>query len=418
MREEPTGRDGPTRRRYLRLGGAVVGGSLLAGCTGGNDAGSTAASATDTATTAETEADSEASEGESETESTAAGESYSVSMAPMGEVAFDAVPETVFTRLTHLAGMAFALGRGNSVNAMHAPNYYDGVWNQFTPRLDGVELDWSGLYSSWTPSKEKLYELDSDVHLADPASVFAEDNWGMDDIEEIAENVAPWFGNAYSARHQEPPEEWADRYEYYGLWEMFERVAQVFDAGPQYDALAEVHAGLLDTIESDLPPEGERPSVVMAMPNDFEQIYVYKVTNPGLLTAHTRPLKPVEALGDGVSSGDAIDIEGLLEADPDVILGNGGMAPGTDMAEVRQNLEDDPVAGQLSAVQNGRVYAQAARYQGPILNLFQLEMTAKQLYPDRFGEWPTYTEGPYPELPEDERLFDRQRVADAVNGEV
>jgi ABC-type Fe3+-hydroxamate transport system substrate-binding protein len=418
MREEPTGRDGPTRRRYLRLGGAVVGGSLLAGCTGGNDAESTAASATDAAATAGTEAGSEASENESETQLTAASESYSVTMAPMGEVAFDAVPETVFTRLTHLAGMAFALGRGNGVNAMHAPDYYDGVWNQFTPRLDGVELDWSGLYSSWTPSKEKLYELDSDVHLADPASVFADDNWGMDDIEEIAENVAPWFGNAYSARHQEPPGEWADRYEYYGLWEMFERVAQVFDAGAQYDALAEVHAGLLDTIESDLPPEGERPSVVMAMPNDFEQIYVYKVTNPGLLTAHTRPLKPVEALGDGVSSGDAIDIEGLLEADPDVILGNGGMAPGTDMGEVRQNLEDDPVASQLSAVQNGRVYAQAARYQGPILNLFQLEMTAKQLYPDRFGEWPTYTEGPYPELPENERLFDRQRVADAVNGEV
>ncbi|MDS0300113.1 ABC transporter substrate-binding protein [Halogeometricum sp. S1BR25-6] len=417
MHEERTGQDGPTRRRYLRLGGAVVAGSLLAGCTGGSDAGSTAESATDTATTAPgTETDSNASE--SESESTAVGDSYSVTMAPMGEVAFDAVPETVFTRLTHLAGMAFALGRGNDVNAMHAPDYYDGVWNQFTPRLDSVELDWSGLYSSWTPSKEKLYELDSDVHLADPASVFAEDNWGMDDIEEIAGNVAPWFGNAYSARRQEPPKEWADRYEYYGLWEMFEKVAQVFDAKAQYDALADVHSGLLDTIESDLPPEGERPSVVMAMPNDFEQIYVYKVTNPGTLTAHTRPLKPVEALSDDVSSGDAIDIEGLLEADPDVILGNGGMAPGTDMAQVRRTLEDDPVASQLSAVRNGRVYAQAARYQGPILNLFQLEMTAKQLYPDRFGEWPTYAEGPYPELPEDERLFDRRRVADAINGDV
>lgn len=418
MHEEPTGRDGPTRRRYLRLGGAVVGGSLLAGCTGG-DTGPTSESTTGTATTASgAETDSEASETEGEDETTSAGESYSVTMAPMGEVTFDAVPETIFTRLTHLAGMAFALGRGNDVNAMHAPDYYDGVWNQFTPRLDGVELDWTGLYSSWTPSKEKLYELDSDVHLADPASVFAEDKWGMDDIEEIAENISPWFGNAYSARHQKPPKEWADRYEYYGLWEMFEKVAQVFDAKAQYDALAEIHAGLLGTIESDLPPEGERPSVVMAMPNDFDQIYVYKVTNPGTLTAHTRPLKPVEAFGDDVSSGDTVDIEGLLEADPDIILGNGGMAPSTDMAAVRQSLEDDPVASQLSAVQNDRVYAQAARYQGPILNLFQLEMTAKQLYPDRFGEWPTYAGGPYPELPDDEQLFDRQRVADAINGDV
>jgi hypothetical protein len=44
-------------------------------------------------------------------------------------------------------------------------------------------------------------------------------------------------------------------------------------------------------------------------------------------------------------------------------------------------------------------------------------MGAKQLYPDRFGEWPRYEDGdPYPTIPEDERLFDRQRVADIAAG--
>jgi hypothetical protein len=57
------------------------------------------------------------------------------------------------------------------------------------------------------------------------------------------------------------------------------------------------------------------------------------------------------------------------------------------------------------------------RYQGPIMNLFQLEMTAKQLYPDVFGSWPGYEDGEsYPEIPEDERLFDRERVAGIVTG--
>lgn len=420
MEDESAAREGQTRRDYLTYGGAVIGGGLFAGCTGnsGSGGGATGTANPDggNATTGNRTGSSTDSGGGSET---SGGEenSSSVTMAPVGEVAFDAVPESVFTRLTHLAGMAFALGRGNDVNAMHAPDYYNGVWNQFTPRLDGVELDWSRLYSSWTPSKEKLYELDSDIHLADPASVLAADNWGMDDIEEIAENVSPWFGNSFSARQQRPPEEWADGYEYYGLWEIFERVAQVFESEAQYEALAEIHAGVLDSIESDLPAESERPSAVMAMPNDLDKIYVYKMTNPGFLTAHTRPLKPVEAFGDDVSSGDTVDVEGLLEANPDVILGNGGMAPGTDMAQLRQQLEDDPVASQLSAVQNDRVYAQAARYQGPIVNLFQLEMTAKQLYPDQFGEWPEYVEGPYPEIPTEEQLFDRQRVADIVNGE-
>jgi hypothetical protein len=65
------------------------------------------------------------------------------------------------------------------------------------------------------------------------------------------------------------------------------------------------------------------------------------------------------------------------------------------------------------------VYTQGARNQGPLLNLFQLEMTAKQLYPEQFGEWPGYTDGdPYPEIPADEQLFDRQRVADIVNGDI
>ena len=44
-------------------------------------------------------------------------------------------------------------------------------------------------------------------------------------------------------------------------------------------------------------------------------------------------------------------------------------------------------------------------------------MTAKQLYPGQFGEWPTYTKGPYPKILPGEQLFDRRRVADIVNGD-
>ena len=51
------------------------------------------------------------------------------------------------------------------------------------------------------------------------------------------------------------------------------------------------------------------------------------------------------------------------------------------------------------------------------MNLFQLEMTAKQLYPDQFGEWPDYSSGdPYPEIPKGEQLFDRTTVANIVTG--
>ena len=400
-------RDAPTRRDYLKYGGTILGGSVLAGCTGDSDSTpSTTESSSSASTSSETTTDTTSGDG-----------SYTVTMSPVGEVTFESPPESVFTRLTHHAGMAFALGRGDAVNAMHAPDYYDALWNQFVERLPGVTLDWNGLYSSWQVGKEKLYELDSDVHLADPASVVKLGSWSMADVDEIAQNVGPWFGNSFSARHQTPPDGWDGDYEYYGLWEQFEKVSQVFQAQDRYEVLAEIRAELLATIEADLPPESERPTAVMIGSSDVEgDIYAYTLSNPGFLTAHTRPLEPVDAFGGTVESGAIVDLETLLEADPDVMLLLGGMRPSTDMGELRATLESNAVASEITAVKNGRVHPQGARYQGPILNLFQLEMTAKQLYPDTFGAWPTYENGPYPEIPADEQLFDRQEVADVIDG--
>ncbi|OYR77351.1 ABC transporter substrate-binding protein [Halorubrum ezzemoulense] len=393
MRRSDEAVDGHTRRAFAKYGGTVALGGLLAGCAGGG-----------------AESDPSGSDG--------GDESYAASISPTGEVTFESPPETVFTRLTHHAGMAFALGRSDGLTAMHAPDYYDGLWNQFVERLPGVSLDWSGLYSSWQPDKEKLYELDSDVHLADPAWITRQDAWSREDVDEIAERVSPWFGNSLSDRHQEPTGEWADGYQYYGLWEQFEIVAEAFRERERYEALAAVREELLATIDDGLPPESERPTAIMVAAADIEQIYAYTLSNPGFLTSHTRPLGPRDAFGGGVESGTVVDFETILEADPDVILYLGGFEPGTDMAGRRAAFEEDPVGSEVTAVKNDRIHPQGARYQGPILNLFQLEMTAKQLYPDAFGAWPRYEEGPYPEIPEDERLFDRQRVADAINGEL
>ncbi|ELZ34274.1 ABC transporter substrate-binding protein [Halorubrum distributum] len=402
-----------TRRAFAKYGGTVALGGLLAGCTGG-DAESDPAGG-DGGDNGSAGGESGGSDGSS----TDAGDgSYTASISPTGEVTFESPPETVFTRLTHHADMAFALGRSDGLTAMHAPDYYDGLWNQFVARLPGVSLDWSGLYSSWQPDKEKLYELNSDVHLADPAWITRQEAWSREDIDEIAERVSPWFGNSLSDRHQEPTGEWADGYQYYGLWEQFEIVADAFRERERYEALAAVREDLLATIDERLPPEEERPTAIMVAAADIEEIYAYTLSNPGFLTSHTRPLGPRDAFEGSIESGTVVDFETILEADPDVILYLGGFEPGTDMAGRRTAFEEDPVGSEVTAVKNDRIHPQGARYQGPILNLFQLEMTAKQLYPDAFGEWPRYEEGPYPEIPADERLFDRQRVADVINGDL
>ncbi len=391
--------DAPTRRETLKYGGAVVAGGTLAGCVTQSEDG---------------DGSTPDSEG-----------SYTVTMAPMGEIEFEAVPQDVFTILGHHTDMLLALGRGDAINAMHGPGYHQALYEKLVHHLDGVSVDWEGLYSSWPPTKEKLYELDSDVHIADPAKVATADGWDDGDVQEIDKNVAPWFGNTLSGTNREPPESWADRYEYYTLWEIFGKIAQVFRASERYEALASVHESVLSTIEADLPPESERPSAALVLfSSSDDKAWGYKLNYPGYYAAHTRPMGVTDALaavaGEGYSDDGrniTLNYEMLLEADPDVLLVLGPMTEYHNLEEIRTKLNENEVTSEITAVQEGNVYAQGARRQGPILNLFQLEMTAKQLYPDQFGEWPGYENGePYPEIPEDEQLFDRQRVADAING--
>ncbi|WP_159369053.1 ABC transporter substrate-binding protein [Halorubrum distributum] len=408
-------REAPTRRDTIKYGGAVVGGSLLAGCTGDSDTGSTPTSSetgTNTATS---------------TRTTPEDDSYSVRMAPMGKVELDEVPQDVFTILGHHVDMLLALGRGDDINAMHGPGYHQALYEKLVAHLDGVSVDWEGLYSSWPPTKEKLYELDSDVHIADPAKVTTGEGWDDGDIQEIADNVAPWFGNTLSGTNRTPPEGWADRYEYYTLWEIFGKIAHVFQEDERYEALASIHESLLQTIAENVPPTYDRPSAALVLLSaDEDSGWGYKLNYPGYYAAHTRPMGAEDALADAVGEGYGddgrnitLDYELLLEADPDVLLVLGPMTGYFDLDEIRQRLENDEVASEITAVQEGLVYAQGARRQGPILNLFQLEMTAKQLYPDQFGEWPGYVNGePYPEIPESEQLFDRQHVADIINGDI
>jgi len=392
----------PTRRATLKYGGAVVGGGLLAGCTGNADSG-----------------DGSANES---TASPSTDNSYSATMSPMGSVEFDAVPENVFTVFSQYTDMAVALGHGDAVNSLYVPEMAGTTMNHYYHHLDGVSFEWEGLPDplSGGLSKEQLFELDSDVHLADPAWASTQQNWDQGDVEEVDSQIGPWFGNFYSGTQAQPPEGY-DSYEYYDLWELFEGVSQVFDEQERYEALNTVHTDLVDTIQEDLPPEDDRPTAVrVSIANDGESFYTYHLNKPGYWLADTRPLGAVDAFAeeDWGSLWGQVDFEAMAEADPDVILHLWGLTPSRSMADVRSTLEQHPVGTDLTAVQNDRVYAQGMRYQGPIMNLFQIEMTAKQLYPDTFGEWPTYEDGDrYPEIPADEQLFDRQRVADIINGD-
>ncbi len=411
-------RNGLTRRDALRYGGTALGGSLLAGC-----AGTGGPSSTDGNGSA-TEGGTEGPSGNGTATGTPEGGSYSVSMAPAGEVTLDAVPENVLVYSLLYADMAVAYGHGDAVNSLGFDAAAGGdTLSAYYDRLDGVSFDGSDLPQLNTGSggitvdKELLYELDSDLHLADPCLFRSFDGWEAADVEEVRSSVAPWFGNVFSRAHGQPPEGCRDGYQYYTLWEIAERVAAVFRERARFAELAAVHEDLLGTVRADLPPEGERPTVgsVIFVDGTF---YPSRSDTPGFGNAHVRPLGAPDAFaGEGAPDGATYDYEAMLAADPDVILHQFGIASYYDVDEIRETLADHPVAGDLTAVREGRFYPSANPVQGPVMNLFQLEMTAKQLYPERFGEWPAYDGGAYPEIPEGERLFDRGRVASILASE-
>lgn len=390
----------------LVAGGTVLGGASIAGCIGGDDGPETTA----TDTTAESTGTDDGS--------------YTVTMSPVGEVTFDGVPETVMGFYPWYADMTVAVGHGDSLASLYAPEMFGGGMRNYYHHLDGVSLDWAALRDP-NPgdgtNKEIFYDVGADVHFIDPALLSTQDGWNRQDIADVERDLGPFFGNYYSTRRIDPPAAYRDDYEYYTVWELAAKVAAVFQEEDRFREIAAMHEEMMAAVEPALPPTEDRPTVARVWMTDGS-FDTFHVDQRGIWRADVWPLGPRDAFGgeqwdNGIGT---IDYEGLLEADPDVILVMSGTTSFQNVTEVRETLADHPVGGQLSAVQNERVYASgAAWHQGPILTLFGLEMTAKQLYPEQFGEWPGYVDGePLPEVPAGEQLFDRQRLANAVTGEV
>ena len=391
-----------TRREYLQYGGAVVAGGLLAGCTGGGSE-TTTESETETTAAATTEAATEtATETETET-TTEAAESYSVSIEPVGEVTFDSVPETWVANNGSWADMGVALGLDAPMGLWLPGRYH----TQYYDEIPDVSVDKSSIRQLWGDSgvgKEQFYELNADVHVADPNFLLNRGQWSEADIEEISTQVGPFFGNSIFSRGYA----WHEDYRYYTLYEAFEKLAQVFQREDRFEAFEGVHEEFQSNLAPVVPAQGERPSaaVVWGGGDEPEEFYPY-VIDEGTSFKHLNDLQINDALAatdvrDFYSNRGAVDFETLLEVDPEVLLVRGQEAKTREEFQntVISFMENHEVASELTAVQNGDVYRAGALYQGPITNLVVTDRLARALYDA------------------DERLFDAQRVADIVNGDL
>jgi len=415
MAGDPTGRKAPTRRDYVKYGGAVVGGGLLAGCAGQSDSESTQTS-TDSTTVTETEPSTDDGD-------------YAVEMFPVGETEFESVPESVTTYNMGWADMVVSLGQADKLrtNRFSAPTlFYD--------RFDiDYDADHPPLWQDGGWSKEVMYERDPDAFLIDPNLVEQwDDNWDETDTEEIESNVAPFFG-CYNRRIRG---EWQQRLGYPeeapSLLESFDAVGSVLDERARAEAWLDLHEELRSEVQSRLPDDGETPSVgLINSGSDPENgtFYVLYLEDDGYEMKPYRDLGLVDADAfAGVETGQygLTDYETMLEIDPDLVVVHWGITTGSvtfdgdgafDTEQFREQfvepMEEHEVGSQLTAVQEGRVLPGPTAEQGPLVNAFQTELTARLFYPDEFGELDL--DAPL-DVPEEQRLFDRQRVADILDG--
>jgi ABC-type Fe3+-hydroxamate transport system substrate-binding protein len=272
---------------------------------------------------------------------------------------------------------------------------------------------------------EKLYALDPDLMAIDPNPMIAIYGLDKDEAAEVESNIAPWFGNESRRKRFEGWTNWpkGEPYAYLSIPEYIRKYAALFGEQERGEALLDLYEPFIENIRERVPAESERRS--MALVNgryNPENRNGWVVYNPASEIEKTwgkkqyRDLAVVDAFeGEyGGSSSVTVGYEGLLEMDPDVIIFNFGITyrdfQGTNFIEQqRETLADHPVGRKVTAVQNDALYAGGTPYQGPIINLFQTEMAAKQLYPEEFGQYPGYGQ-----LSESDQLFDRQRLAEII----
>jgi len=384
MVDETDDGGGPTRRQCLTYGGALATGGAVAGCS--------------------------SLVGERDRRTTESGDTaYTVEMAPMGTVEFESVPERWVPYCGAYADMGVALGEADGMTGIGgADRYYTYVYDE----LPGVSVNEAAIEQyPEVRTKEAFFALDSDVHFYDPGMLRNWFDWDQSDVDEVRERVGPFVGNLIFRRE----DAWHD-YRYYTLYEAFETIAQVFQRTERFRAFETLHDEFVGSLRERLPPESERPSVLLTFegtdePSTFSP---YRLADDGTSKKQWHDLGVDDVLAGtgigGISTTDRgeLDYEGLLEIDPEVLLVRGHERKSA--SEFRDvvlgYMREHPVGSELTAVRNGRVYRGGYLHQGPIHNLFLTERAAKQLYPDEFGR-----------VTDDERLFDRERVADIVTGE-
>ncbi|WP_232687043.1 ABC transporter substrate-binding protein [Halobacterium zhouii] len=358
------------RRSFLKAGGSAAAAGLLAGCTSpvsntGNG-----------------------------------GDTYTVSMTPMGDVEFSGVPEKAAVYCSGYADMLVALGHGDAIASIgQKARYHTDGYDE----LDGVSVDKSSMVDlvQRGVSRETFLDIGADVNVVDPNWLTNVFDLNQDDVDQIAERTGPFFGNTIFRR----TDAWHD-YDYYTMYGAFEKVAQAFKETDRYESFKSFHDDTIQSISADLPSERPGAALVWGGSNQPTSFSPYLLSGQGANKKAFHDLGVSDALAEAdvqaLSTGNRskIDYETLLDVDPDALFVRGHEEKTRQefLDTVVSFMQDHETASRLTAVENGKVFRGGPIYLGPIQHLFLTERFATNLYPDTYsGE-----------------LFDRSELASII----
>lgn len=421
-----------SRRAVLKNGGAaVVGAGFLAGCTGARNGGENR-----TTTEESSESSTESATEQSESTESASEQTLSATMEPVGTVTFEEQPETVVGEWGFAADVVTALGHGDTIAAMMDPSFwYTGFYEEIpgVPARDNYALPTLGAHDKL--NREYVYELDPDLFALDPNRFITSYGLGESDLDAMESGIAPFFGNHSRADRggSWPNYPSGDSYRYYTIPEYVDKYGELFGEQERASNLVEFYEGTMADIVSNVPDKTPTIALLSAFANP-ENFGYFGVDDPTPDNNHsTYARKQYHDLGvedafageygdkNSESEDLQIDAEKLAAVDPDTIIFREGirfvdvdeskLTYGNLYEQTLDIINSDPVTSEITAVKEGNLFVGGTDNQGPIINLFQTEMLAKQLYPDTFGEWHGVGE-----TPAEEELVDRDRLAQIITG--
>lgn len=326
---------------------------------------------------------------------------YFVKMSPVGNVKFKKVPTKILTAQETYNDILVSFNKENGISAVGSMDkFFDDFYKDLNiiPKIDKNNIIQISVGRNMY-DKELFYSLNADIHHIDPVALSLTKGWKPSDINEISNNIGPFFANRYSIENKKPLH--LKDYKFYTLEEITLKFGEVYKKEDTAKKLNKFTKNLIKKIQNKLPKNNKKTIAIVYLcrkgivPFDSESdgygLSQYKILN----CKDAFKSKGIKTYSYEGNFGTMLDKETLLLANPDIIIINEGVYINDKyrffskrtklLINEFEKFKKDPLLKDIPAFKNNKIILGGIYDQGPIIRIYQLEMLAKQLYPEIFG---------------------------------